>query len=90
MLVRFNPFGAEAKTARLMLAAIPPHQRTLGTKIQSEILNNSITKKPLVKITFKDKTDMEFDPSNTSFEEASNLLDRHSRKLRIKETIENQ
>ncbi|QLG71162.1 hypothetical protein HG535_0B02000 [Zygotorulaspora mrakii] len=89
VVVRFNPFGTEAKTARLLLSAIPPAQRIQGAQIQNEVLTSDSVKVPTVKITFKDKTEMEVDPRTTSFQEISNIFDRHSRKLSLKESIEN-
>lgn len=44
-----------AKVARLVLAAIPPTQRNMGTQIQSEIISDYNKVKPLVKVTYKDK-----------------------------------
>lgn len=78
-----------AKTARLILSAIPPAQRLQGTQIKNELLTANSTKTPSVKITFKDKTEMEVDPSKLSFQELSNIFDRHSRKLSLKESVEN-
>ncbi|SCV02780.1 LAME_0H05160g1_1 [Lachancea meyersii CBS 8951] len=90
VVVRFNPFGKEAKCARLLLSAIPPAQRISGVTIQNELLTAESTKKPIVKITFKDKTEMEADPSTLNFKELGNHFDRHSRKLSLKESIESQ
>ncbi|EDO16569.1 hypothetical protein Kpol_1064p51 [Vanderwaltozyma polyspora DSM 70294] len=90
IVVKFNPFGAEAKTARLFLCAIPPLQRMQGTMIQNELLTNGSTKKPILKVTFKDKTEMETNPGEMTFQEVSNYFDTHSRRLQLKETIEKQ
>ncbi|CEP61795.1 mitochondrial 54S ribosomal protein mL53 LALA0_S04e00892g [Lachancea lanzarotensis] len=90
VVVRFNPFGKEAKCARLLLSAIPPAQRLSGVSVQNELLTTDTTKKPTVKITFKDKAEMEVDPSGMTFKELGNYFDRHSRKLRLKESIESQ
>lgn len=80
----------KAKTARLFLSSIPPVQRISNTSIQNEILTGSSGKKPTVKVIFKDKTEMETDPSTMTFKELSNFFDRHSRKLSLKESIESQ
>ncbi|CCE63889.1 hypothetical protein TPHA_0G00530 [Tetrapisispora phaffii CBS 4417] len=90
VVVRFNPFGKEAKTARLFLGSIPPHQRQQGTTIQNKLLTEGSSEKPLLKVIFKDKKEMEADPTTMSFQEVSNLFDRHSKKLALKETIEKQ
>ncbi|CCF56632.1 hypothetical protein KAFR_0B03350 [Kazachstania africana CBS 2517] len=90
VLVRFNPFGKEAKTSRLFLASIPPSQRLTGTKIQSEILNEGTDKEPLIRVIFKDKKEIEVNPSNLSFQELANAFESHSNKLRLRELIERQ
>ncbi|SMN22086.1 similar to Saccharomyces cerevisiae YMR225C MRPL44 Mitochondrial ribosomal protein of the large subunit [Maudiozyma saulgeensis] len=89
VIVRFNPFGKEAKTARLFLASIPPRQRIMGTKIENELLNGTSTKEPIIKVVYKDKKEDSVDPRVLSFMEIANKLDGHSRQLRLKETIEN-
>ncbi|CCK72293.1 mitochondrial 54S ribosomal protein mL53 KNAG_0J02120 [Huiozyma naganishii CBS 8797] len=89
VFVRFNPFGKDAKTARMILSAIPPKQRTLGTKLQTELLKDSDSAGPIIKVTFKDKKEMEADPLKMTFQELSNYLDTHSRKLRLNKTIQN-
>lgn len=90
----FNPFiSTTARTPRLFLAAIPPRQRLTGTKIQYEIIDSSTPadrKHPLIRVTYKDKKEMEVDTSNMTFQEVSNFFDGHSRKLRIKEAVESQ
>ncbi|QLL32637.1 hypothetical protein HG536_0D01590 [Torulaspora globosa] len=88
VVVKFNPFGKEAKTARLLLSSIPPAQRLQGTQIQTEVLTAQSNKSPIVRITFKDKHEMELDPSTANFQELSSYFDRHSRQLRLKESIE--
>ncbi|SCU82431.1 LADA_0C05226g1_1 [Lachancea dasiensis] len=90
VVVKFNPFGKEAKSARLLLSAIPPAQRLTGTSIQNKLLTAASTESPIVKITFKDKTEMEADPTKMTFKELGNYFDRHSRKLGLKESIESQ
>ncbi|KAH3902806.1 probable 54S ribosomal protein L44, mitochondrial [Saccharomycodes ludwigii] len=92
ILTRFDPFGAEAKTARLFLSSIPPLQRNTTTSIKNELLTNNTkgNQKPLIKVTFKDKKEFEYDPSALTFKELGALLDRHSRQLSLKESIENQ
>lgn len=79
-----------AKTARLFLSSIPPTQRVGGTSIQNVILSGNSTEKPVVKVFFKDKSEMEIDPSTVTFKEIGNFFDRHSRKLHLKESIESQ
>lgn len=79
-----------AKTARLFLSAIPPAQRTSGLQLQNEVLMAGSTVKPTVKVVFKDKTELQADPTNMNFTELSNYFDRHSRKLALKESIESQ
>ncbi|GCE98114.1 39S ribosomal protein L44, mitochondrial [Zygosaccharomyces mellis] len=88
VVVKFNPFSKEAKTARLLLSSIPPAQRQLGTQIQNEVLSSASNKTPIIKVTFKDKKTMEVDPTKYTFQELSNYFDAHSRQLSLKETIE--
>lgn len=78
-----------AKTARLIMASIPPKQRISGTKMTQELITDP-NQEPMIKITFKDKKVMEHTLRNTNFEELSNLFDTHSRKLKIQETIQQQ
>ncbi|CAL9731888.1 large ribosomal subunit protein mL53, partial [Monosporozyma unispora] len=89
VFVKFSPFGKEAKTARLIMASVPPKQRILGTKMVQELITDP-NQDPMVKVTFKDKKEMEYNLRETNFEELSNLFDTHSRKLKIVETIQNQ
>lgn len=72
----------------MLLSSIPPAQRIQGTQVQNEVLTATSTKAPTVKITFKDKKEMEVDPTKLSFQELSNYFDRHSRQLSLKESIE--
>lgn len=71
------------------MASVPPKQRILGTKMVQELITDP-NQDPMVKVTFKDKKEMEYNLRETNFEELSNLFDTHSRKLKIVETIQNQ
>ncbi|KAG0685501.1 39S ribosomal protein L44, mitochondrial [Kluyveromyces marxianus] len=75
-VVKFNPFGKEGITS--------------GLQLQNEVLMAGSTVKPTVKVVFKDKTELQADPTNMNFTELSNYFDRHSRKLALKESIESQ
>lgn len=83
------PLFLSAKVARLVLAAIPPAQRNMGTQIQSEIISDYNKVKPIVKVTYKDKKELEVDPSSMNFQELANHFDRHSKQLDLKHMLEN-
>ncbi|GME74893.1 unnamed protein product [[Candida] boidinii] len=86
VVVRFNPFGTEARAARNFLAQIPPTLR--GTcAIEYEVLNSQSKNKPIVQVYFKDKEFMEADPTKLSLNDLNNLFDRHSRKLQFKDEV---
>lgn len=72
-----------------MLASLSATQRSQNTQVQTTILRDD-GNTPLVHVTFRDKTEMSFDPRTMSFAELANTLDRHSRKLVLKETVESQ
>lgn len=55
--------------------------------IDYKIISGDATK-PSLKVTFKDKKTLEADPSAMSFSELSALMDRHSRGLQIKDSIQ--
>ena len=82
------PLFLSAKVARLVLAAIPPAQRNMGTQIQSEIISDYNKVKPIVKVTYKDKKELEVDPSSMNFQELANHFDRHSKQLDLKHMLE--
>lgn len=85
-----DPTFRTAKTARLFLSSIPPLQRQQRTIIQSKVLVNGSTDSPILKVVFKDKSEMEVNPSDLSFQEVANHFDRYSRQLSLKEIIEKQ
>lgn len=60
----------------------------MGTQIQSEIISDYNRVKPLVKVTYKDKKEMEVDPSSMSFQELANHFDRYSKRLDLKHMLE--
>ncbi|ODV87184.1 hypothetical protein CANARDRAFT_217037 [[Candida] arabinofermentans NRRL YB-2248] len=86
VVVKFNPFGPEAKSARIFLSQIPPSLRGICA-IDFELLNSQSTKKPIVQVTFKDKTTMEGDPVNMNIADFANMFDRHSKKLAFQDEI---
>ncbi|CAH2445839.1 54S ribosomal protein L44, mitochondrial [Komagataella phaffii CBS 7435] len=85
--VKFNPFGPEAKGARLFLAALPSSLKKSCT-INYEVLNSQSNKKPIIEVTYKDKKTLDVNPTSLNFNELSNLFDRHSRKLQLEESIQ--
>jgi large subunit ribosomal protein L53 len=55
--------------------------------IDHKIITDEKTQ-PCLKVTFKDKKTLETDPSAMTFTEITAIMDRHSRALQIKESIE--
>ncbi|GME84740.1 unnamed protein product [Ambrosiozyma monospora] len=86
VVVKFNPFGPEAKAARSFLSQIPPSLRGL-CPVSLELLNAQSKNKPIVQVTFKDKEVMKGDPSHLNIADFTNMFDKHSRKLQFKEDI---
>lgn len=103
VVVRFNPMGKEGacyclilkfppklttsgKAARLFLSSIPPSMKG-SCIIDHKVITDGKTL-PSLAVTFKDKKTLELDPSSISFSELTAVLDRHSRALQIKESIE--
>ncbi len=86
VVVKFNPFGPEAKSARIFLSQIPPSLRGICA-VDFELLDAQSKNKPTVQVTFKDKTVMEGDPVTLKIADFANLFDRHSRKLQFQEEI---
>lgn len=82
--VRFNPFSDAAKPVRLFMGRIPSALKS-GCTIDYKILTGN--EEPLVKVTFKDKQEMEINPKNKRFEDLSSYFDAHSRRLALKDAI---
>lgn len=87
VIVRFNPFGTEARCARSVLSQIPPSLKN-SCQIHLELLNKNSKNKPFVEVTFKDKTVMSGDPSTLKIADFVNMLDKHSKKLLFKEEVD--
>ncbi|KAG7876062.1 hypothetical protein KL938_004734 [Ogataea parapolymorpha] len=84
VVVKFNPFGPEAKCARSFIGLISSQLRQT-CQVDLEVLPRASTKPPLLKVTFKDNTSMEGNPAEQTLEDISQMLDRHSRQLQFKE-----
>lgn len=80
--VKFDPFSAGGRAARLFLARVP-----LSAKIDYKVLPKESTDKPEIKVTFKDKFVMEADPSEMNINDLRDHFNTHSRKLAIKDAI---
>lgn len=87
VIVRFNPFGTEARCARSVLSQIPPSLKN-SCQIHLELLNKNSKNKPFVEVTFKDKTVMSGDPSTLKIADFVNMFDKHSKKLLFKEEVD--
>ncbi|QPG73594.1 hypothetical protein FOA43_000906 [Brettanomyces nanus] len=86
VVVKFNPFGPEARAARSVLSEIPPKLRT-QCKVDLEVLTKNSTNNPLVEVTFKDKTIMKGNPAQMTMEDFAHMFDRHSRQLQFKDDV---
>lgn len=80
--VKFDPFTASARPARLFLARIPS-----TTKIQCTILSQEDNDVPKIEVTFKDKYVMDACPASMNTVELASLFDSHSRKLALQDAI---
>ncbi|GMM28227.1 mitochondrial 54S ribosomal protein YmL44 [Martiniozyma asiatica (nom. inval.)] len=87
VVVKFNPFGTEARCARSVLSQIPPALKA-SCKVDLELLNEDSTKEPLVEVTFKDKTKMSGNPKTFTLADFTNMFDKHSRQLLFKEELD--
>ncbi|KAL6454377.1 MRPL44 54S ribosomal protein L44 [Candida maltosa Xu316] len=81
VVVRFNPFLPAGKSARLFLARVPA-----AAKVDCKVLTKP-TDEQEIQVTFKDKHVMKVNPSAMTLEDLSEYFDVHSRKLSIKESI---
>ncbi|CEP23843.1 54S ribosomal protein L44, mitochondrial AltName: Full=YmL44 [Cyberlindnera jadinii] len=86
VVIRFNPLGKEGKASRLFLSSIPPSLRG-ACVIDHKVITDNKTK-PMLSVTFKDKQTLDADPSTMTFGEISAIMDRHSRALQIKDSIQ--
>ncbi|KAG5420582.1 MRPL44 [Candida metapsilosis] len=80
--VRFNPFSPGAKSARIFLSRMPA-----TAKIDFKVINNPSDQQK-IEVTFKDKFNMTADPSTMSVADLGDYFDAHSRKLAIKDSIQ--
>lgn len=86
--VKFDPFKASARPARLFLSHIPASLKLTCT-IDYKVLGHKspASEKPIIKVTFKDKHVMEADPQTMTFAEVLSHFNAHSRKLALKDAI---
>lgn len=82
VLVKFNPFSNAGKSARLFLSRVPT-----GTKIDCKVLTKPSDIQE-IKVTFKDKHVMTANPATMRLADLSEYFDIHSRKLAIKDSIQ--
>ncbi|KAG7193474.1 39S ribosomal protein L44, mitochondrial [Scheffersomyces spartinae] len=84
--VKFNPFTAGAKPVRLFLSRLPQSQRQ-ACPIDFEVLGPNSQHRPLISVTFKDKTQLTIDPESNNVTEVFEYFNEHSRKLALKDAI---
>ncbi|ODV80035.1 uncharacterized protein CANTADRAFT_225516 [Suhomyces tanzawaensis NRRL Y-17324] len=82
VVVKFDPFTAGGRSARLFLARVPS-----SAKISCKVLTKTSTDKPSIEVTFRDKNVMKADPVNMNITELREYFDTHSRKLAIQDAI---
>lgn len=80
--VRFDPFGTLAASARSFLSRVPS-----SAKVDLRVLNAQLKEAPLIEVTFKDKHVMKADPLTTTYNDLTDLLNSHSRKLLIQDAV---
>jgi large subunit ribosomal protein L53 len=85
--VKFNPFSARAKSARLFLSLIPPNARMEGMKIETKMLPRTSTEPANLDLTFKDGKKMSLDLEKMRLPEVMEQVDRHSRGLARQEEL---
>lgn len=83
---RFDPFTSAAKPARIFLARIP-HVQKSGCQVDCKVIH--APEKPSIKVAFKDKLVLEIDPSGKTMEDLREFFDAYSRKLALKEALDN-
>ncbi|KAK3906796.1 39S ribosomal protein L53/MRP-L53-domain-containing protein [Staphylotrichum tortipilum] len=79
--MRFNPFSAGAKPARLFLSALPPKARSSGLAISTQLLPRSSTEPSSLRVKFKDGKEMNLDCEVMNIKTIMEEVDRHSRQL---------
>jgi len=88
VVVKFDPFTASAKPARLFLSRIPSSMK--GTCLIDYKLLTKATptnEQPLIEVTFKDKHVMSADPEKMAFTEVTEYFNSHSRRLALKDAL---
>lgn len=88
VVVKFDPFKASAKPARLFLSSIPSSMRG-ACIINHKVLSKSspASEVPIIEVTYKDKHVLKVDPEKMKFEEVRDQFDIHSRKLLLQDAI---
>ncbi|KAK3394293.1 39S ribosomal protein L53/MRP-L53-domain-containing protein [Podospora didyma] len=78
---KFNPFSANAKSARLFLSFLPPGARASGMNIKTQLLPRTSTEQSALHVKFKDGKEMTLDCENLGIKSIVEEVDRHSRIL---------
>jgi len=84
-IIKVPPVGHAAKLGRVFMANLPPRERA-NVKVDFQLLPAGATN-PVLKITYKDGTQLSADIANIGTAEMVEVFDRQSRKLQIQDTI---
>ncbi|KAK4220138.1 39S ribosomal protein L53/MRP-L53-domain-containing protein [Rhypophila decipiens] len=79
--MKFNPFNARTRSARLFLSNLPPTARADGMMIQTQLLPKASTEASSLYIKFKDGKEMNLDVESMGIKSIVEEVDRHSRQL---------
>ncbi|KAM4055155.1 ribosomal protein [Hirsutella rhossiliensis] len=79
--VKFNPFSACAKPARLFLTYLPPNIRANGTSVSTTLLPRNNPEPSSLRVKFKDGKEFNFNCAKTNIKGLIEEVERHSRQL---------
>lgn len=79
--VKFNPFSARSRSARLFLVNLPPNVRSGGTAVNTKVLPRDSQEPASLAVKFSDGKEMKFNCEELSIKSLIEEVDRHSRAL---------
>ncbi|EQL00164.1 hypothetical protein G6O67_001725 [Ophiocordyceps sinensis] len=79
--VKFNPFSACAKPARLFLTYLPPNIRTNGTTVNTKLLPRNNPEPSSLRVKFKDGNELNLNCGKFNIKDVVEEVERHSRQL---------
>lgn len=88
IVVKFNPLNNKSsKICRTILSGIPPKMKST-LELTAECLPPSSKTKEGVSFMFNDKKQLSYDPNDTTLQIMAHEVQRYTKKLKLKETIE--